>query len=105
MNSEGRIRLEFGKQLQADHGRGANRQIGLEFFMRRNERAAVSISHQNGDEKQTAPPAQTQTPRGPNAALEAISVATKLLNGSRVGQVGPVDPCGQVKDLDPSNPS
>ena len=76
MNSEGRIRLEFGKQLQADHGRGANRQIGLEFFMRRNERAAVSISHQNGDEKQTAPPAQTQTPRGPNAALEAISVAT-----------------------------
>ena len=26
----------------------------------------------------------------------------KLVNGSRVGQVGPVDSCGQVGDLDPS---
>ena len=30
---------------------------------------------------------------------------SKLLNGSRVGQVGPVTHSGQVKDLDPSNPS
>ena len=27
---------------------------------------------------------------------------TKLVNGSWVGQVGPVDSCGQVRDLDPS---
>ena len=27
---------------------------------------------------------------------------SKLVNGSRVGQVGPVDSCGQVGDLDPS---
>ena len=26
----------------------------------------------------------------------------KLVNGSRVGQVGPIDSCGQVGDLDPS---
>ncbi len=26
----------------------------------------------------------------------------KLVDGSRVGQVGPVDSCGQVGDLDPS---
>ena len=26
----------------------------------------------------------------------------KLVNGSRVGQVGPVDSCGEVGDLDPS---
>ena len=30
------------------------------------------------------------------------SLAVKLVNGSRVGQVGPVDSCGQVEDLDPS---
>ena len=29
-------------------------------------------------------------------------VQSKLVNGSRVGQVGPVDSCGQVGDLDPS---
>ena len=27
---------------------------------------------------------------------------SKLVNGSRVGQFGPVDSCGQVGDLDPS---
>ena len=27
---------------------------------------------------------------------------TKLINGSRVGQVGTVDSCGQVRDLDSS---
>ena len=27
-------------------------------------------------------------------------VRTKLVNGSRVGQVRPVDSCGQVRDLD-----
>ena len=26
----------------------------------------------------------------------------KLVNGSQFGQVGPIDPCGQVGDLDPS---
>ena len=29
-------------------------------------------------------------------------VVVKLVNGSRVGQVGPVDSCGQVGDRDPS---
>ena len=31
-----------------------------------------------------------------------VSVRCKLVSGSRVGQVGPVDSCGQVGDLDPS---
>ena len=31
-----------------------------------------------------------------------IRLVTKLVNGSRVGKVGPVDSCGQVGDLDPS---
>ena len=26
----------------------------------------------------------------------------KLVNGSRVGQVGPIDSCGQVRNIDPS---
>ena len=29
-------------------------------------------------------------------------VKAKLVNGSGVGQVGPIDSCGQVGDLDPS---
>ena len=29
-------------------------------------------------------------------------LCSKLVNGSRVGEVGPVDSCGQVGDLDPS---
>ena len=29
-------------------------------------------------------------------------VACELVNGSRVGQVGPINSCGQVGDLDPS---
>ena len=30
-----------------------------------------------------------------------LQTPTKLVNGSQVGQVGPVDSCGQVGDLDP----
>ena len=29
-----------------------------------------------------------------------LDLTFKLVNGSWVGQVGPVDPCGQVGDLD-----
>ena len=29
-----------------------------------------------------------------------LSLRSKRINGSRVGQIGPVDSCGQVKDLD-----
>ena len=36
------------------------------------------------------------------AVTSDFVIAVKLVNGSRVGQVGPVDPCGQVRDLDPS---
>ena len=31
-----------------------------------------------------------------------MGTLSKLVNGSWVGQVGPVDSCGQVRDLDPS---
>ena len=31
--------------------------------------------------------------------LARLSARSKLVNGSRVGQVGPVDSCGQVRDL------
>ena len=34
--------------------------------------------------------------------LSCANVTDKLVNGSRVGQVEPVDSCGQVGDLDPS---
>ena len=34
--------------------------------------------------------------------VRLFSAADKLVYGSRVGQVGPVDSCGQVGDLDPS---
>ena len=34
--------------------------------------------------------------------LNDTRLPSKLVNGSRVGQVGPVDSCGQVGDLDPS---
>ena len=30
-----------------------------------------------------------------------MKVRSKLVNGSQVGQVGPIDSCGQVGDLDP----
>ena len=33
-------------------------------------------------------------------SLPSVSVPTKLVNGSRVGKVGPIDSCGQVRDLD-----
>ena len=35
-------------------------------------------------------------------AKELPSIVAKLVNESRFGQVGPVDSCGQVGDLDPS---
>ena len=35
-------------------------------------------------------------------SFKDIRVTDKLVNGSRVGQVGPVDSCGQVRDVDPS---
>ena len=31
-----------------------------------------------------------------------METEVKLVNGSRVGQVGPVESCGQVGDLNPS---
>ena len=31
-----------------------------------------------------------------------LKLESKLVNGSQVGQVGPVDSCGQIGDLDPS---
>ena len=40
------------------------------------------------------------TPHGVEAGRG--SIAGKLVNGSRVAQVGPFDSCGQVGDLDPS---
>ena len=47
---------------------------------------------------------RTSTPKLSLAApfLSSPFLRTKLVNGSRVGQVGPVDSCGQVGDLDPS---
>ena len=40
-------------------------------------------------------------PIAPLLSAADITLVSKLVNGSQVGQFGPVDPYGQVRDLDP----